>query len=354
MRYFKGVEDKKMKKLAIFFVQCIVFTIMIYTQTVKLELIKKIDTETTNYIITPSQDILKTDGKRIYILSVKEKKFFVLSKDGEYKGVYFKKGEGPCGLKYAYDFFLLPDKKIVFFNSSKEFKFFKLKTVNCFSKKVVHNIYMPVQIKLIEKDKYLVLKSIPVVSGDDGSYKYLFYFYDIKQNKTINMFYEFNVKDESRLKYIRGEFGKGNFVVSQKKIFLVFDQPGFIRIFNTNGRFFAKIKSEFPFLKRNKASVVKKQQGDYLITRIKSDEKCKMKLIELNNKVYLIIRNNDLKRGEIDFYFGEVDIKTKVVRNIIKFDFGDPRERILYYKSNYKNLLIFGNDDFIYIYSISL
>ncbi|GEM_PF-6265852 len=304
-----------------------------------------------NLVVVPSIDKIKLYSGKLYVLSIKKGNFWEISTKKERPTELLRKGEGPCELKYPYNFFFLNNKRVLFLNGPSEFYIVEIKNRRCrFIGRIKHKVYYPSQVVPVNEDKILILRNIPPVLEDKVRKINLLYLYDLSTRRVLRRFFDFKIEDRSKLMFLRGEYGEGRMIADGKYIYIVYDQPDFLRIFSIEGRLLSKISTNFSWLKKNKAFIKKIYQGEYVITRIKSTKSSQFWLFkrEKENKIYILIR--DKKEEKIHFYLGEVDQGRGKIINVEKIKF-DTEEKILYFKSYNNKKFVFANDNYLYIFA---
>ncbi len=339
-----------MKKLNILLI--VLFTIFIsfngFSTGLHLTLQKEIDAVSDGYVLVPSIDKIKIFDGKIYALSIKESKFYAFDLDGKFLGKIMNRGEGPCELRYAYNFFPLSNGKILFLNGADEFYIVKMDKGGCKSiDKIEHPIHFPSEVRFLGNDMVLVLKNIPPVLMERKRSVYLLYIFNLDTQKIVSEFFPFTIKNPDRLKFVRGEMGGGSVEIKGDKIYVVYNQPGFLKIFSKKGKLLEKLDTKFPFLKENTARIERVERNGVLLTRINSNKLTTMKLIKFKGSIYLLVGSKSEEDGKVNFYLGKIGDK-KIVLN--KIDFSNTDDEILYFNSCHGGKFIFSNDDSLFIF----
>jgi len=322
-----------------------------------LQLIKKIPciSEEQNYFIIPAKDRIKflPGSGEIMALSFKEGKFFRFKTDGSYAGAIGRNGEGPCELQFPADFFILANKKTLILDKNR----FQLKVLAITDKcEEIERFTTPysdlVDIVELNSGDLLCLTAYPLlpeIYGDnEGNFLHIFGLE--KKQKRLDFFPVFDKDKKSSV--ARGEYGEGDILLHDDKIFLVYNQPSYLYILDTNGKLDKRISTQFPFTRLNRAYEKRVENKDAIQVAINIEKNCKMNLVVKDREIYLLSRINqgDQEKPAFVFYLSRIDFKEgKIERHSRLAAPGIDLAGLDYKCFSGENLLL-CDDDFLYVF----
>ncbi len=321
--------------------------------TTKLEWKIETVSEKNNYFINVKRDKLTANKKNIFILSSKYSKLLMFNHKGDFIKTLCKKGKGPMELNFPKNLWLLGEDKILIHNEiGQRFKEIDLKSMK--ERKFQSPYSFIGDLTFVEKNKLCVLtpfSMMPKVYPNDGHFLHYINISDMTKGKHFFPLIKQSDKKEA-ISY--GEYGKGDMVYKKALIWVVFDQPDFIYIYDTKGKLYKKINSNFSYTKNNSAQYKQIKHDDgRVMTILDIDKKCRMNFLEIKDKLYLLtqINKDNKKYPDMKFYLSEIDIKNFKIKEHKKIKFNNIPKDIFFFNS-FENHLIFANEDHIYCFEL--
>ncbi|MCU0287444.1 MAG: hypothetical protein MUF15_13755 [Acidobacteria bacterium] len=312
--------------------------------------------EKQNFYVLPKDKLKVTDKGDILVLSRKHCTIYRFDSTGLYTGLFLKSGEGPQELTYPQLITPLENNYLLILNDDK-FIFYELKEQISEIERLTVPYLNIGDIEEFNQKKLFVLTSYPLVQGLKGNEAgKLIHVYDIKNKKNIADYFETPGEIGNRnSNELRSEYGSGDIYYFDNLLFLVFNQPGDMYIFNSNGELIRKISTRFPFAKYNTADVKRVESGDGNISiRMNYARTCQMNIFAQDKRVFLITRINIGTDEEpiYHFYLSAIDYKEGKWIDHLKLEApGVDISKTEFKSFNDKNL-IFLDEDFIYSFSL--
>lgn len=326
--------------------------------TIDLKLKFKISTvsEKQSVYILPNDKLRYTGKGDLYVLSRKYANIYWFDSKGQYIGTFLRKGEGPQELSYPQYITSLADNRLIVLNDDK-FIFYEIKknSITEIERRTVPYSNIG-DIEEWNLEKFFVLTAYPLTQELDGSKVGKFiHIYNIKNKKSVLDYFDGPEENSSRKSAeLRSEYGSGDIFYFDNRLFLIYNQPGNMYIFTTDGILLKKISTKLPFVKYNIPDVKNIDQDGYIIVQMNYAKTCQMNFLSKDKRLYVVSRIDHGKKDEPDyrFYLSLLDYKggsfvnhLKIVTNgvdISKSEFGGFNE----------NNLILHDEDFIYFFSL--
>jgi hypothetical protein len=311
--------------------------------------------EKENVYILPKDKLSYTAEGDILILSRKYACIYRFNSKGQYIGTFLRKGEGPGELSYPQSVTPLPSNRFIILNDDK-FIFYEIKE-NGISETERRTVpYSNVSdIDAWNREKLFVLTAYPLAPGLKGSEagKFL-HIFDIKNEKS-SLDYFGGPEETSRRQSaeLRSEYGSGDIYYFDDKLFLVYNQPGDMYIFNPDGTLLKKISTKFHFVKYNTANVERVEQDGDIYIRMFYATTCQMNILSNDKTLYLVTRIDQGKKDNPDYRFYLSPLDYKAGNFVDHFEIatkGVDLSKAEFKTFNEQNL-VFLDEDFIYCFS---
>ncbi|MCP4158196.1 MAG: hypothetical protein GY757_61420 [bacterium] len=312
------------------------------------------------YFFTPGDIFRYNRQGELIILSQKRARVYIFDSTHKFVASFFRKGLGPGELSYPSNLFPLPANRLLIVNQDTT----RFMVVKRDTNKLTEVERFPVpyhnigDFEIISPNRLAVLTAFPIMPDlKDISSKYFLHFYDLPtKKKGADVFpppeiVKFDKSAESRSKY-----GTGDILFFDGKLFIVYNQPGSLYVLNRNGSLLKKISTSFPFTKMNLPAVKKKVFDDGTLSlQVKYGNSCRMNLVELEGRIYLITSIDNGKNNEdpvFTFYLSALDYKNGTFSRHLKLNSGGvdiTQARFAGYSG--KNIA-FIDDDYLYRFTV--
>ena len=360
--------------------------------TLKLQYKIPAVSEKQNVYILPKDKVKYTDKGDILVLSRKYCTIYRFDSQWQYTGSFLRAGEGPQEITYPQIITTLSNNRLLILNDDK-FIFYEMKKDQL---PEIARIKVPYSnigdIEEYNQEKLFVLTAYPLAPGLKGSDAGKFiHIYDLKNKKNTLDFFEApgetNRRDSSEL---RSEYGGGTIHYFENLLFLVYNQPGAMYVFNPEGILVKKISTLLPFVKYNTADVKRVEQDGNISVRMNYANTCQMNLfllipqkgvtkkqgfetlssmkenpvaeqsglgrrpISKNKKVFLITRINHGKGDTplYHFYLSLLDYKEGKFINHLRVETAGVDISKSEFKCANDQSLVFLDEDFLYSFSL--
>jgi len=312
--------------------------------------------EKQNVYVLPKDKLKFTDKGDILALSRKYCSIYRFDSQMQYTGSFLKTGEGPQELTYPQYVTPLSNNRLLILNDDK-FIFYELKKDQLPEIERITVPYLNIgDIEEYNQEKLFVVTAYPLAQGLKGSDAgKLIHIYDIKNKKNLVDYFEAPGEISRRnSNELRSEYGGGDIYYSENLLFLVYNQPGDMYIFNPAGALLKKISTRFPFVKYNTADVKRVEQDGNISIRMNYSRTCQMNLLLKNKNVFLVTRINHGKDDEpiYRFYLSPLDYKEGKFIKHLKVETAGVDISKSEFKCFNDKTLIFLDEDFIYSFSM--